>query len=120
MSPYSLNVILQSKIMEFLSKNRIICSCISGFADDDVIELGFSDILSRSDLYDANCCSRGKMNRFELDGATKRDSHMRATAASFACGLPNFIKINSIYEPSQLLFLRQSKMEERCATQISL
>ena len=80
--------------MEFLSKNRIMRSCISGFEDGDVIELGFSekDILSRSDVYDANCRSRGKMNRFELDGATKRDSYMRATAASFACGLPNFIE----------------------------
>jgi len=69
-------------------------SCISGFEDGDVIELGFSekDILSRSDLYDANRRSREKMNRFELDGAAKRDSYMRATAASFACGLPNFIE----------------------------
>ena len=38
--------------MEFLSKNRIMRSCISGFEDGDVIELGFSekDILSRSDV----------------------------------------------------------------------
>ena len=61
------------------------------FDDGSKVDVGFPRLPGEA-MSPEEIISRGIMDSYETDGATKWDDYMRATSAFLDCGLPNFIE----------------------------